>query len=124
MICADFFNLENGATVFMVTGALSGQQIHVLLDTGAGLSFISEDIVEQLKLHKTTTGDSWVAPSRPKVSWSRRACVAARPGSQEGPQGCTVAGRLLGEGVALLAAGRVGRWRAAHLVWLPAAAAC
>ena len=42
MICADFFNLENGATVFMVTGALSGQQIHVLLDTGAGLSFISE----------------------------------------------------------------------------------
>ena len=54
MICADFFNLENGATVFMVTGALSGQQIHVLLDTGAGLSFISEDIVEQLKL-KTKT---------------------------------------------------------------------
>ena len=68
-------------------------------------------------------GASWVAPSRAKVSWSRRACVAARPGSQEGPQGCTVAGRLLGEGVALLA-GRVGRWRAAHLVWLPAAAAC
>ena len=30
------------------------QQIHVLLDTGAGLSFISEDIVEQLKL-KTKT---------------------------------------------------------------------
>eukprot|EP01048_Picozoa_sp_COSAG05_P031648 COSAG05_NODE_11673_length_502_cov_3.602978_1_plen_40_part_01 len=26
MICADFFNLENGATVFMVTGSLSGQQ--------------------------------------------------------------------------------------------------
>ena len=50
----------------------------------------------------------------------RRACVAARPVSQDGPQGCTVAGRLLGEGVALLA----GRWtlRAAHLVWLPAAA--
>ena len=23
MICADFFNLENGATVFMVTGSLS-----------------------------------------------------------------------------------------------------
>eukprot|EP01048_Picozoa_sp_COSAG05_P016597 COSAG05_NODE_2157_length_3459_cov_2.428274_3_plen_115_part_01 len=38
----------------LVTGALSGQQIHVLLDTGAGLSFISEDIVEQLKL-KTKT---------------------------------------------------------------------
>ena len=54
MICADFFNLENGATVFMVTGALSGQQIHVLLDTGAGLSFISEDIVEQLKLPTKT----------------------------------------------------------------------
>ena len=53
-ICVDFLNLENGATVFMVTGALSGQQIHVLLDTGAGLSFISEDIVEQLKL-KTKT---------------------------------------------------------------------
>ena len=53
-ICVDFLNLENGATVFMVTGALSGQQIHVLLDTGAGLSFISKDIVEQLKL-KTKT---------------------------------------------------------------------
>ena len=52
----------------------------------------------------TYRGASWVAPSRPKVSWSRRACVAARPVSQEGPQGCTVAGRLLGEGVALLAA--------------------
>ena len=48
----------------------------------------------------------WPGASRAKVSWSRRACVAARPGSQEGPQGCTVAGRLLGEGVALLA----GRW--------------
>ena len=32
MICVDFLNLENGATVFMVTGSLSGQQIHVLLD--------------------------------------------------------------------------------------------
>ena len=35
---------------------------------------------------KTYRGASWVAPSRPKVSWSRRACVAARPVSQEGPR--------------------------------------
>jgi hypothetical protein len=45
-------------------------------------------------------------PSQAKVSLSWRACVAARPRCQEGPQGCTIAGRLLGEGVALLA----GRW--------------
>jgi hypothetical protein len=61
-----------------------------------------------------------VPSSQAKVSLSRRACVAARPRCQEGPQGCTIAGRLLGKASPCWL--DVGRWRPAHLVWLPAAA--
>ena len=59
MICADFFNLENGATVFMVTGSLSGQQIHVLLDTGAGLSFRQKTLIVQVNCLTVRVADCW-----------------------------------------------------------------
>ena len=46
--------MENGTEVFMVTGAFHGQQIAVLLDTGAGLTFIAAEVVNRLQL-KTRT---------------------------------------------------------------------
>ena len=53
-LCVEFLNLENGTEVFMVTGAFHGQQIAVLLDTGAGLTFIAAEVVNRLQL-KTRT---------------------------------------------------------------------
>ena len=47
-LCVEFLNLENGTEVFMVTGAFHGQQIAVLLDTGAGLTFIAAEVVNRL----------------------------------------------------------------------------
>lgn len=49
----DLCALEYGKTIFMIPGEVIGQKLAVLLDSGAGLSFISPDVVRRLGLNPT-----------------------------------------------------------------------
>ena len=55
-LCVDLI----GTSIFVVVGTFHGRQVRVLIDTGAGLSFISEDLCRDLELTMTPCLDKMI----------------------------------------------------------------